>query len=78
MQSLQSGGGEIVQLYKRKGPQTEMDKYRPILLADCIGKVCSRTYRTMYTPFIAAAMRDEWSWQCGGIPGVGQSFQRLQ
>ena len=58
---LQSRGGRLFQLHKRKGLQTEMDKYRSILLADCIGKVCSRTYRTTRTPFIAAAMQDEWS-----------------
>ena len=55
---LQSRGGRLFHLYRGKGPQTEMDKYRSILLADCVGKVSSRTYRTAHTPFIAAAMQD--------------------
>ena len=54
-----------------------MDKYQSILLADCVGEVCFRTYRTAHTPFIAAAMQDEWSWQCGGIPGLGTEFPAL-
>ena len=54
-----------------------MDKYRSILLADRIGKVCSRVYQTTHTPFIAAAMQDEWSWQCGGIQGLGTEFPAL-
>ena len=55
---LQSRGGQLFQFYKGKGSQSLMDKYRSILLADCVGKLSSRSYRTRFTPFIAQAMRD--------------------
>ena len=54
-----------------------MDKYRSILLVDCVGKLCSRLYRTRYTPFIALAMRDALAWQCGGVPGLGIDFPAI-
>ena len=54
-----------------------MEKYRSILLADCVGKLSSRAYRTRYTPFIAHAMRDDLTWQCGGVPGLGTDFPAI-
>ena len=74
---LQSRGGQLFQLYKGKGSQSLMDKYRSILLADCVGKLSSRSYRTRFTPFIAQAMRDALTWQCGGVPGLGTDFPAL-
>ena len=54
-----------------------MDKYRSILLADCVGKLSSRSYRTRHTPFIAQVMMDDLTWQCGGVPGLGTDFPAI-
>ena len=74
---LQSRGGQLFQLYKGKGSQALMEKYRSILFADCVGKLSSRSYRTRYTPFIAQAMMDALTWQCGGVPGLGTDFPAI-
>ena len=71
---LQSRGGQLFQEYKGKGSQALMEKYRSILLADCVGKFSSRSYRTRYILFIAQAMMDALTWQCGGVPGLGTDF----
>ena len=67
----------MFQLYKGKGSQALMEKYRSILLADCVGKLSSRSCRNRYTPFIAQAMRDALTWQCGGVPGLGTDFPAI-
>ena len=74
---LQARGGQLFQFYKGKGSQSLMEKYRSILLADCVGKLSSRADRTRYTPFIAQAMRDALTWQCGGVPGLGTDFPAI-
>ena len=54
-----------------------MEKYRSILLADFVGELSSRSYRTRFTPFIAQAMRDVLTWQCGGVQGLGTDFPAI-
>ena len=49
---LQARVGQLFQLYKGKGSQALMEKYRSILLADRVGKLSSRFYRTRYNSLL--------------------------
>ena len=74
---VQYRGGYLFELYKGKGSQALMQKYLSILLADCVGKCASRTYRLAYIPIIAAVLQDQNNIQCGGVPGMGTDFPAL-
>ena len=65
---LQFRGGYLFELYKGKGPQSDMSKYRSILLADCIGKLPARA-KNIHD--IAQVVTDGDSIQCRGTPGLG-------
>ena len=54
-----------------------MDKYRSILLADVIGKVSARAHRLSNLSALTADLSGEYSWQCGGVPGLGTEFPVL-
>ena len=57
-------------MYKGKGAHIAMDKYRSILLADVIGKVSARAHRLSSLSALTADLSEEYSWQCGGVPGL--------
>ena len=64
-------------MYKGKGAHIDMDKYRSILLADVIGKVSARAHRLSNLSALTADLSGEYSWQCGGVPGLGTEFPVL-
>ena len=74
---VQYRGGELFQLYKGKGTQALLAHYRSILLADCVGKLSARAYRKSNISLIGDMLSDGWSWQCGGVPGLGSEFPVL-
>ena len=74
---VQHRGGELFDLYKGKGSQAQLDHYRSSLLADCVGKVAARSYRTASIGAIGPMLTDDQSWQCGGVPGFGAEFPAL-
>jgi hypothetical protein len=74
---IQYKGGSLFPLYKGKGAHIDMDKYRSILLADVIGKVSARAHRLGNLQALTADLSGEFSWQCGGVPGLGTEFPVL-
>ena len=54
-----------------------MEKYRSILLADCIGKLGARGFRGANLEHIAEELCSPLAVQCGGVPGFGTDFPTL-
>ena len=54
-----------------------MEMYRSILLADVIGKVSVRAHRLANIGALANDLSGEYSWQFGGVPGLGADFPVL-
>ena len=54
-----------------------MEKYRSILLADCIGKLGARGFRGANFAQIAQELSSPQAVQCGGVPGFGTDFPTL-
>ena len=71
---IQYKGGSLFPLYKGKGTHVDMKMYRSILLADVIGKVSARAHRLANLSALTADLSGEYSWQCGGVPGLGTEF----
>ena len=74
---MQYKGGSLFVLYKGKGIHVDMEMYRSILLADVIGKVSARAHRLANLGALAGVLSGEYSWQCGGVPGLGTEFPVL-
>ena len=74
---MQYKGGSFFAMYKGKGIHVDMEMYRPILLADVIGKVSARAHRLANLGALATDLSGEHSWQCGGVPGLGTEFPVL-
>ena len=64
-------------MYKGQGTHVDMEMYRSILLADVIGKASARAHRFANLGAFTADLSGEYSWQCGGLPGLGTEFPVL-
>ena len=60
---IQYRGGYLSELYKGKGPHSDMNSYRSILLSDCVGKLACKANRVKCLPFAKTFLNDESAWQ---------------
>ena len=60
--------------YNGKGSHVDMEMYRSMLFVDVIGKVSARAHRLAVIGALANYFSGEYSWQCGGVPGLRTDF----
>ena len=68
---VQYKGGALFELHKGKRSHVDMEMCRSIVLADVIGKVSAKAHRLANLGAVANDLSGEYSWQCGGVPGLG-------